>query len=192
MQERNIFGGDFDEPRAGIAWDLTGQGTTVLHASTGLFHNARLGGGNLGNLSGNPPFIHNPIYFYGTTAGLLAGGTTVANRPATIEALDWDYKTPSAINWSLGIRRDIGWGTVVDAAYVGNVGSGEVKDFTAVGDVVNTAARLQSSADAGQIVLSERLCARLSEVPAAAQRTTIELKGKREPEAVRVLDVTRA
>jgi len=110
------------EPRAGIAWDLTGQGTTVVHASTGLFHNARLGGGNLGNLSGNPPFIHNPIYFYGTTAGLLAGGTTVANRPATIEALEWDYKTPSAINWSVGVRRDIGWGTVVDAAYVGNVG----------------------------------------------------------------------
>jgi hypothetical protein len=110
------------EPRAGLSWDLTGQGTTVLHASTGLFHNARLGGGNLGNLSGNPPFIHNPIYFYGTTAGLLAGGGTVANRPATIEALEWDYKSPSAINWSIGLRRDIGWGTVVDAAYVGNVG----------------------------------------------------------------------
>jgi carboxypeptidase family protein/TonB-dependent receptor-like protein len=110
------------EPRAGFAWDLTGQGTTVVHASTGLFHNARLGGGNLGNLSGNPPFIHNPIYFYGTTAQLLSGGTTVANRPAMIEAIEWDYRTPYAINWSIGIRRDIGWGTVVDAAYVGNVG----------------------------------------------------------------------
>ena len=110
------------EPRVGVAWDLTGQGRTVLHASSGLFHNARLGGGNLGNLSGNPPFIHNPIYFYGTTASLLAGGAAVANRPATIEALDWDYKTPAAINWSVGVRRDIGFGTVVDAAYVGNRG----------------------------------------------------------------------
>jgi hypothetical protein len=110
------------EPRVGLAWDLTGNGTTVFHASTGLFHNARLGGGNLGNLSGNPPFIHNPIYFYGTTATLLSGSGTVANRPATVEAIEWDYKTPYAYNWSLGLRRDIGWGTVVDAAYVGNVG----------------------------------------------------------------------
>jgi TonB-dependent receptor-like protein len=110
------------EPRVGAAWDLTGEGTTVLHASTGLFHNARLGGGNLGNLSGNPPFIHNPIYFYGTTASLLAGGGTVANRPATIEMIEWNYKTPYAVNWSVGVRRNIGWGTAVDAAYVGNIG----------------------------------------------------------------------
>ena len=38
----------------------------------------------------------------------------------------------------LGIGLDVG------RAYVGNVGSGEVKDFTALGDVVNTAARLLS------------------------------------------------
>ena len=53
-------------------------------------------------------------------------------------------------------------GLDVGQAFVGNVGSGEVKDFTALGDVVNTASRLQSSAGAGQIVLSERLFSRLS------------------------------
>ena len=45
----------------------------------------------------------------------------------------------------LGIGLDVG------RAFVGNVGAGDVKDFTALGDVVNTAARLQSSAEAGQI-----------------------------------------
>ena len=40
----------------------------------------------------------------------------------------------------------LGVGLDVGRAYVGNVGSGEVKDFTALGDVVNTAARLQSAA----------------------------------------------
>jgi carboxypeptidase family protein/TonB-dependent receptor-like protein len=109
------------EPRLGVTWDLTGQGRTVVHASAGLFHNARLGGGSLGNLR-NPPFIHNPIIFYSTTGALFSPGVTLANRPAAVNALETEYKTPSAYNWSIGLRRDIGWGTVVDATYAGSLG----------------------------------------------------------------------
>jgi adenylate cyclase len=89
-----------------------------------------------------------------------------------------------AVPWlRLGVGLDIG------GAYVGNVGSGEVKDFTALGDVVNTASRLQSSAEAGQVVMSERLFDRLSERPPDALRRTLELKGKQEPEPVWLMDV---
>jgi adenylate cyclase len=83
----------------------------------------------------------------------------------------------------------LGVGLDVGRAYVGNVGSGEVKDFTALGDVVNTASRLQSEAGAGQIVISERLCARMSGGLAEATTRSLELKGKSAPEAVRVVDV---
>jgi adenylate cyclase len=86
----------------------------------------------------------------------------------------------------------LGVGLDVGRAYVGNVGSGEVKDFTALGDVVNTAARLQSSATAGQIVLSERLFGRLSDTPLGASSASLTLKGKREPEPVRVVDLGAA
>src|SRR4051812_32333772 len=75
----------------------------------------------------------------------------------------------------------LGVGLAIGAAYVGNVGSGEVKDFTALGDVVNTASRLQSAAEAGQIVISARLWERLSQPPADAVPTSLELKGKQEP-----------
>jgi adenylate cyclase len=83
----------------------------------------------------------------------------------------------------LGVGLDIG------EAFVGNVGSGEVKDFTALGDVVNTAARLQSSARAGQIVIAERLYERLSAPPLEARAATLELKGKSEKTRAYVLDV---
>ena len=80
-------------------------------------------------------------------------------------------------------------GVDVGRAYVGNVGAGEVKDFTALGDVVNTASRLQSSAEAGQIVLSERLFSRLAAAPPHATPTSLALRGKPEPEPARVLDL---
>jgi adenylate cyclase len=82
----------------------------------------------------------------------------------------------------------LGVGLDVGRAFVGNVGSGEVKDFTALGDVVNTAARLQSAAEAGQIVASERLYNRLGPGATGGHVRTLELKGKREPEPVRVIE----
>jgi adenylate cyclase len=84
----------------------------------------------------------------------------------------------------LGIGLDLG------RAFVGNVGSGEVKDFTALGDVVNTAARLQSSAQSGQIVVSERLFDRLPAGAAPGRVTMLELKGKVEPEPARVIELS--
>src|SRR6185295_8025363 len=94
------------EPRLGVSWDLTGAGTTVFHSSVGYFHQARLGGGSLGNLAANPPFIHNPTVYYNTLSNLFAPGVTLANRPATVEALETNATTPSSVNWSVGLRRE--------------------------------------------------------------------------------------
>ena len=84
---------------------------------------------------------------------------------------------------SLGVGVDVG------RAHVGNVGAGEIKDFTAVGDVVNTASRLQASARAGQIVVSEHLFGRLANPPSDAAAVSLELKGKRDREPARVIDL---
>ena len=83
----------------------------------------------------------------------------------------------------LGIGLDFG------IAYVGNVGSGEVKDFTALGDVVNTAARLQAEAKAGQIVMSERVYREVAERYPDVPLIELQLKGKSEPVAARVVEL---
>jgi adenylate cyclase len=80
----------------------------------------------------------------------------------------------------LGIGLDFG------TAYVGNVGSGDVKDFTAIGDVVNTAARLQAAAASGEIVMSCRVHERAGEQATGAERRELALKGKSEPEIAMV------
>lgn len=72
----------------------------------------------------------------------------------------------------------VGVGIHMGVAAVGNVRKGKTKDFTAVGDVVNTAARLQSSALAGQIVVSEEVYARTAGRAHDAEPVSLRLKGK--------------
>lgn len=80
----------------------------------------------------------------------------------------------------------VGIGLHYGPAWVGNVGSGEIKDFTALGDVVNVASRLQGCAQPGQIAISEEAFARLAD-PLAAEATSFSVKGKTEPLAVHIV-----
>jgi adenylate cyclase len=78
-------------------------------------------------------------------------------------------------------RLPVGVGLTFGVASVGNVGAGEVKDFTAVGDVVNTAARLQASASPGEILMSAAVYERVARrIPHATHRMVV-VKGKTEP-----------
>jgi adenylate cyclase len=81
----------------------------------------------------------------------------------------------------------VGVGIHFGVASVGNVGKGKTKDFTAVGDVVNTAARLQSSALAGQIVVSDEIYARAAGHCPQAEPVSLSLKGKSEPVRAHVI-----
>jgi adenylate cyclase len=85
----------------------------------------------------------------------------------------------------------IGIGLDFGTAYVGNVGVGEVKDFTAIGDVVNTAARLQAAAASGEIVISGRVKLLAEDLAVSAAHRQLRLKGKCEPELAFVERVGR-
>jgi adenylate cyclase len=71
---------------------------------------------------------------------------------------------------------EVGIGLDLGEAFVGNVGERSLFDFTAIGDVVNVASRLQGEARGGEIVLSARLASQLDQPP--GERVELELKGK--------------
>lgn len=79
----------------------------------------------------------------------------------------------------LDLRASIGIAT--GFARVGRLGSDDVKDYTAIGDVVNQAARLQAQARAGEILVAENVYARVAERYPGVPRETLVLKGFREP-----------
>jgi adenylate cyclase len=63
----------------------------------------------------------------------------------------------------------LGIGLHCGTAWVGNVGSPDIRDFTALGDVVNMAARLQGCAGPGQIVMSQTVHDRLTSPPPTSE-----------------------
>ena len=87
------------------------------------------------------------------------------------------YGTSGVPDFNVGIGLDFG------DAFIGNIGHTAVHDFTAVGDVVNTASRLQGHAAGGEVLLSARLAALLPEPVGVPEDLVV--KGKQEPLDVR-------
>ncbi len=81
-----------------------------------------------------------------------------------------------------------GIGINTGPAVVGNIGGEDFRNFTAIGDTTNTAARLQGQAAAGEIVVGAETASRLGAAAPLSPRGKVTLKGKAEPVAAFVLD----
>jgi class 3 adenylate cyclase len=106
---------------------------------------------------------------------------------------------------ALGVQRAIeeaavrepGWplfriGVNTGPALVGNIGSAELRSFTAIGDTVNLAARLEELAGTGQVVIGPGTYAAIAEVAVAHRLEEIEVRGMRRRVTPWVLDGLRA
>jgi class 3 adenylate cyclase len=69
-------------------------------------------------------------------------------------------------------------------ALVGNIGSAELRNFTALGDTTNVAARLQTYAKEGTVVIGGRTLELVRGVAEVRSLGTADLKGKSSPTPV--------
>ena len=120
------------------------------------------------------------------------GDATMAvfNAPFDLEdylyeavATAWDIKSGSEelgrkLMEQFGRTVSFGIGVNCGDAVVGNIGCEFRMDYTAIGDTVNTAARLESRAKPGQILISEKLYKALEHRIEAEEVGEMELKGK--------------
>lgn len=82
-----------------------------------------------------------------------------------------------------------GIGVHVGPAVVGNIGSKKRMDYTAIGDTVNTAARLESKAGPGQVLISGAVAERLAgRIRTSWPKEPIELKGKKKDMGIQILE----
>ena len=110
------------EGRVGLAWDITGSGKTSLHASLGRYHNAFVNANGLDVLARQPPAQNNPVLRYATIALLQTPEARAAfdTTPSNITGFQHVAPTPKSLNYSIGVQRELGWGTVLDVTYAGS------------------------------------------------------------------------
>lgn len=79
------------------------------------------------------------------------------------------------------LRMKINFGVHTGQAVVGNVGATKIMEYTAIGDTVNIAARLQTTADGGQILVSEATYQRIKDDVIVREIGALTFKGRTEP-----------
>lgn len=114
--------------------------------------------------------------------GLFFGGVTGPQHPAAaiaaaleiLELAGRDDATPMG-------PIPVGAGVHTGEAYVGATGpEGAADDFTALGDVVNTTARLAAAAGAGELILSAIAAEAAGRDTTGGERRTLDIRGRQE------------
>jgi len=134
------------------------------------------------------------IFENGGTLDKFIGDAAMAIFNAPIEVDDYTYKAvKTACDIVKGAKileeklferfgKEVRFGIGVNKgeAVVGNIGSNSRMDYTAIGNTVNTAARLESNAKPGQVLISEDVYKEIKDRIKAESIGEIPLKGKAE------------
>lgn len=128
-----------------------------------------------------------------------AAGGTIVQFAGDAMMVIWNAPTPQVDHAKMAARAALGLqratahfaddpahprfrvGLNTGLALVGNIGTAELKDFSAIGDTTNLAARFQSFAPPGSIVIGPRTHELIREVATVRDLGPHELKGKAEP-----------
>jgi hypothetical protein len=113
------------QPRIGFAYDLTGDGKTVVRGGFGMFFE-RVQGNDVYNAALNPPFAYIPtatnVYFSNPNTSALTGATTAQTFPSALTNLEYKYAPPGTANYSFGVQRQLAPAVIAVFQYAGSTG----------------------------------------------------------------------
>jgi hypothetical protein len=104
-------------PRFGFALDLSG-GRTVARGGFGVFYDRISSDVTFQLMLLNPPGVTSPLYSFGRLQD-LAGSTELG--PPDVFGVSSEGYIPTVYSYSVGVQHEIGFDTVLDAAYVASL-----------------------------------------------------------------------
>ncbi len=159
------------------------------------------GSTTMGEQSTATEFAERLNRFYATATGVLIHHDALVDKLIGDEVMalfirgvagpDYRRKAALAAIELAAAVDDLPVGVAANAgiAFVGNVGSGAVMDFTALGDAVNITAGLQSYASPGEVVLAADLYALIAADHPSARSEQVDVRGRDESVDVNVVTV---
>ena len=136
-------------PRLGFAYDLTGQGKTVIRGGFGIMYE-RIQGNDMYNGAVNPPGDPNPtlngvslqnpgLSIAGSSAGSVITAAKLPVLPLGVTGIAEHYPTPQSFQYSAGVQQAVGANAVLSVSYVGSQGRREnyyqATNLPAIGDL---------------------------------------------------------
>jgi hypothetical protein len=133
----SLYNKDYNNfaPRFSVAYDLTGQGTTILRGGYGIFYDAFSQDIFLAHIPYNCVFCPGPAYtgtgvaaisFSGVSGNPITTGSPVYSSPSPLSdyfGVDPNIRTPYVQNWNLNIEQQITNKMMFQIGYVGAKGT---------------------------------------------------------------------
>jgi len=113
--------GVMPEPRVGFAYALTADSKTILRGGFGMMHDRIQGNLIFNPVFTNPRNVVTPTVSNGNLDNLAGVSADSIPVLGSLVAAAPDGKVPTIYNYSIGVQRNLGWGTTIDVAYVGSL-----------------------------------------------------------------------
>ena len=115
------------QPRVGLAWDLSGEGATVLRSAFGVYYDQPLVGIFEQNSFTMPPIVNNITFTNPTLGNPASGQTATTTGLRTIQATSTDFDNPRTIQWNVGVTRRLATWATSEVSYVGSRGDNLIR-----------------------------------------------------------------